>query len=78
MFFTKRYTTRLIFIFTSSQYHEMPGFIPTNYFLAMGTLMFAYGGHAAFPTFQVDMRRPSDFHFSSFFAFGGEYIDGES
>lgn len=31
----------------------MPKFEITNYFLALGTFLFAYGGHSAFPTIQV-------------------------
>ena len=50
-------------------HHAMPEFHPANYFLALGTLLFAYGGHPAFPTVQHDMRRPSDFNKSSFAAF---------
>jgi solute carrier family 32 (vesicular inhibitory amino acid transporter) len=47
----------------------MPEFHPANYFLALGTLLFAYGGHPAFPTVQHDMRRPQDFNKSSMAAF---------
>ncbi|KAL3077918.1 hypothetical protein niasHS_013447 [Heterodera schachtii] len=54
---------------TCSPHHSMPEFQPANYFLAVGTLLFAYGGHPAFPTVQVDMRRPNDFHKSSVLAF---------
>ena len=32
---------------------KMPDFRITNYFLALGTFLFAYGGHSAFPTIQV-------------------------
>ncbi|KHN87090.1 Lysine histidine transporter 1 [Toxocara canis] len=45
-------------------------FVPTNYFLALGTLLFAYGGHAAFPTIQHDMRKPYHFTRSIFLTFG--------
>uniref|UniRef100_F1L368 Vacuolar amino acid transporter 4 n=1 Tax=Ascaris suum TaxID=6253 RepID=F1L368_ASCSU len=45
-------------------------FVPTNYFLALGTLLFAYGGHAAFPTIQHDMRKPYHFTRSILLAFG--------
>lgn len=36
-----------------SPHMEMPNFNIVNYFLALGTLIFSYGGHAAFPTIQV-------------------------
>ncbi|XP_048769154.1 uncharacterized protein LOC125675475 isoform X2 [Ostrea edulis] len=32
-----------------------------QFFMAFGTIVFAFGGHPAFPTFQTDMRKPSDF-----------------
>ncbi|CAJ0579044.1 unnamed protein product, partial [Mesorhabditis spiculigera] len=47
----------------------MPDFHVTNYFLALGTFLFAYGGHSAFPTIQHDMRRPQEFTKSVILAF---------
>ncbi|VDK23732.1 unnamed protein product [Anisakis simplex] len=44
--------------------------VPTNYFLGLGTLLFSFGGHAAFPTIVNDMKKPSHFARSSIFAFG--------
>lgn len=49
-------------------------FVPTNYFLALGTLLFAYGGHAAFPTIQHDMRKPYHFTRSILLAFGSTFL----
>uniref|UniRef100_A0A0R3RKB9 Aa_trans domain-containing protein n=1 Tax=Elaeophora elaphi TaxID=1147741 RepID=A0A0R3RKB9_9BILA len=43
--------------------------LPTNYFLALGTVLFSYGGHAAFPTILHDMRKPYHFTRSSILAF---------
>uniref|UniRef100_A0A1I8B0S5 Aa_trans domain-containing protein n=1 Tax=Meloidogyne hapla TaxID=6305 RepID=A0A1I8B0S5_MELHA len=51
------------------QHHSMPEFRITNFFLAVGTLLFAYGGHPAFPTIQHDMRKPEEFEKSSSLAF---------
>jgi amino acid permease len=31
-------------------HQQMPEFNPVNYLLALGTLIFSYGGHAAFPS----------------------------
>lgn len=43
----------------------------TNYFLGLGTLLFSYGGHSAFPTIVHDMRKPYHFNRSSILAFAG-------
>lgn len=40
---------------------DYPPVAPEKFFLAYGAIMFAYGGHACFPTFQQDMSRPEDF-----------------
>ncbi|KAF7635198.1 Aa_trans domain-containing protein [Meloidogyne graminicola] len=41
----------------------------TNYFLALGTFLFSYGGHPGFPTIQHDMKNPKEFTKSSIIAF---------
>jgi vesicular inhibitory amino acid transporter len=38
-------------------------------FMTFGTVMFAYGGHGAFPTIQHDMKKPYQFKFSVCLAF---------
>ncbi|GMT01176.1 hypothetical protein PENTCL1PPCAC_23350, partial [Pristionchus entomophagus] len=43
------------------KYVEYPPVVFEKFFLAYGTIMFAYGGHACFPTFQHDMKKPQDF-----------------
>uniref|UniRef100_A0A0M3I3C0 Aa_trans domain-containing protein n=1 Tax=Ascaris lumbricoides TaxID=6252 RepID=A0A0M3I3C0_ASCLU len=40
-------------------------------FMAFCMVMFAYGGHAAFPTIQHDMRKPFRFHRAVIVASGG-------
>ncbi|WKY08808.1 hypothetical protein Q1695_001749 [Nippostrongylus brasiliensis] len=52
-----------------SSYTGMPSYQPKNFFLALGTLLFAYGGHSAFPTIQHDMRNPAEFTKSVVLAF---------
>jgi len=42
--------------------------------LAVGTLLFAYGGHPAFPTIQNDMRKPEDFEKSSLLSFSSLFF----
>ncbi|CAD5224650.1 unnamed protein product [Bursaphelenchus okinawaensis] len=54
---------------TCSAERAMPDFRITNYFLALGTVIFSYGGHAAFPTIQHDMKRPQEFTKSTILAF---------
>ncbi|TKR87051.1 hypothetical protein L596_011524 [Steinernema carpocapsae] len=51
------------------QHKEMPDFHITQYFLALGTFLFSYGGHAAFPTIQHDMKKPHEFRKSVMLAF---------
>lgn len=40
-----------------------------TYFLAFGTVMFAYGGTAGFPTFQNDMKHKNKFKYSLILGF---------
>ncbi|KAI1723159.1 transmembrane amino acid transporter protein [Ditylenchus destructor] len=48
---------------------EYPPPLITNYFLALATFIFAFGGHSAFPTIQHDMKKPEDWTKSSILAF---------
>ncbi|CAB3408091.1 unnamed protein product [Caenorhabditis bovis] len=41
---------------------KLPDFEFKSFSLAYGTIMFAYGGHAAFPTIQHDMANPHQFN----------------
>lgn len=52
-----------------SSSYQQPESTIYNFFLAIGTFIFAYGGHAAFPTIQHDMKNPNDFTKSSILAF---------
>lgn len=57
----------------STCYHEAryPPPTPAGIFMAFGTIMFAYGGHAAFPTIQHDMCKPFRFDRAVIFATTG-------
>uniref|UniRef100_A0A915CPU7 Amino acid transporter transmembrane domain-containing protein n=1 Tax=Ditylenchus dipsaci TaxID=166011 RepID=A0A915CPU7_9BILA len=73
--FTTSLAVALIVVGASLDYgrcapeHKTADFKVTNYFLALGTFIFAYGGHAVFPTIQHDMRKPHEFTKSSILAF---------
>ncbi|CAD5213157.1 unnamed protein product [Bursaphelenchus okinawaensis] len=47
----------------------VPDFNVMNAFTSMGSILFAYGGHACFPTVQSDMTRPYKFTYSSVLAY---------
>ncbi|GMS93146.1 hypothetical protein PENTCL1PPCAC_15321, partial [Pristionchus entomophagus] len=44
---------------------DFPPVVFNQFFLSYGTIMFTFGGHSAFPTFQHDMKNPGDFHKSA-------------
>uniref|UniRef100_A0A914HP62 Amino acid transporter transmembrane domain-containing protein n=1 Tax=Globodera rostochiensis TaxID=31243 RepID=A0A914HP62_GLORO len=48
---------------------ELPSFDFSNYLSALGTMLFTYGGHSAFPTIQHDMKKPSEFNKSAILGF---------
>lgn len=43
-----------------------------SFFMAFGTICFAFGGHPAFPTFQTDMKEPEKFGRAIFIAYFSE------
>ena len=45
-----------------------------SFFTAFGTIAFAFGGAAIFPTFQADMENPSKFAYSATLGFTGVFI----
>lgn len=51
-----------------------PEFRILNLFLALGTIVFTFGGHSTFPTIQHDMRRPAQFTRSAIMAFISEFL----
>jgi vesicular inhibitory amino acid transporter len=54
---------------TCVRHVHYPAVIPSKFFMCFGTVMFAYGGHGAFPTIQHDMRKPYHFRRSVWSAF---------
>ncbi|KAF8354128.1 hypothetical protein PRIPAC_95751 [Pristionchus pacificus] len=59
----------LTFLKSPADFCKLPEFKVTNIFLALGTFLFSYGGHTAFPTIQHDMKTPADFTKSTLLAF---------
>jgi vesicular inhibitory amino acid transporter len=53
--------------------HIPSSFVPP-YFLAFGTMMFAYGGAGSFPTIQQDMKKPHHFNKVLPVAYLGKWI----
>ncbi|GMT06610.1 hypothetical protein PENTCL1PPCAC_28784, partial [Pristionchus entomophagus] len=51
--------------------NKLPGFNPYRILQTFGTVMFAYGGHGAFPTIQHDMKQPHKFEKAVTGAFTG-------
>lgn len=54
---------------TCSQHNAYPPLQPSRFFMSFGTVMFAYGGHGAFPTIQHDMKKPYLFRRSVYLAY---------
>lgn len=46
-----------------------------DFFIAFGTLLFAFGGASTFPTIQNDMQDKSKFSISIIYAFSGKCTD---
>ncbi|VDM39473.1 unnamed protein product [Toxocara canis] len=55
---------------TCAPHNAYPSIRMSKFFMSFGTVMFAYGGHGAFPTIQHDMKKPYHFKRSVFLAFG--------
>ena len=45
---------------------QYPKPTPEGYFMAFGSIMFAFGGASTFPTIQADMKDKSKFKFSAY------------
>ncbi|TKR87047.1 hypothetical protein L596_011520 [Steinernema carpocapsae] len=54
---------------TCHSHRKLPDFYFTQYSLGLSIFICAFGGHAAFPTIQHDMRKPSEFKKSVALAF---------
>ncbi|VDK44068.1 unnamed protein product [Anisakis simplex] len=54
---------------TCSPHNSYPNPKMDRFFMSFGTVMFAYGGHGAFPTIQHDMKKPYHFNRSVLLAF---------
>uniref|UniRef100_A0A915DZX6 Amino acid transporter transmembrane domain-containing protein n=1 Tax=Ditylenchus dipsaci TaxID=166011 RepID=A0A915DZX6_9BILA len=54
---------------TCAPSRQMPEIKTSNALMAMGTILFTFGGHSAFPTIQHDMKRPNQFGKSAVLAF---------
>lgn len=46
-----------------------------DFFLAFGTLLFAFGGASTFPTIQNDMQEKDKFSISVIIAFSGKFVN---
>uniref|UniRef100_A0A0K0E4C1 Aa_trans domain-containing protein n=1 Tax=Strongyloides stercoralis TaxID=6248 RepID=A0A0K0E4C1_STRER len=54
---------------TCKKFNNYPPISYSKFFMTFGTVMFAYGGHGAFPTIQHDMKKPYHFTRSVLLAF---------
>ena len=46
-----------------------------GYFMAFGSIMFAFGGASTFPTIQADMKDKSKFKFAAYIAMAGRILN---
>uniref|UniRef100_A0A0N5A7L2 Aa_trans domain-containing protein n=1 Tax=Syphacia muris TaxID=451379 RepID=A0A0N5A7L2_9BILA len=54
---------------TCMPHNYYPPLNPSRFFMSFGTVMFAYGGHGAFPTIQHDMKKPYLFERAAYVGF---------
>lgn len=54
--------------------HNLPPLKISNVLTALGTILFTYGGHSAFPTIQHDMRKPSEFNKTAILSFTSKFL----
>jgi len=54
---------------TCVRHVDYPEIVLSKFFMCFGTVMFAFGGHGAFPTIQHDMKRPYHFKRAVWLAF---------
>ncbi|VDD90142.1 unnamed protein product [Enterobius vermicularis] len=54
---------------TCIPHNNYPSPQPSRFFMSLGTVMFAYGGHGTFPTIQHDMTKPYHFCRSAIIGF---------
>ena len=55
----------------STQY---PKPTPEGYFMAFGSIMFAFGGASTFPTIQADMKDKSKFKFAAYISMSSMHV----
>jgi len=59
----------IVLLFQHANYVAAPAVTFDSFFTAYGTILFAYVGHALFPTLQVDMTQPGKFNITMIVAF---------
>ena len=53
---------------------QYPKPTPEGYFMAFGSIMFAFGGASTFPTIQADMKDKSKFKFAAYISMSSMHV----